>query len=64
VYVKLSGFYAYVKGSWRWPQRGLFVLADRLRSAFGAKRPLFASDFSPVLEHNTYRQGLDLVRAE
>lgn len=64
VYVKLSGFYAYVKDSWRWPQQGLFVVVDRLRSAFGAKRLLFASDFSPVLEHNTYRQTLELLRTE
>ena len=64
VYVKLSGFYAFVKDGWRWPQRELFGVVDRLRSVFGAKRLLFASDFSPVLEHNTYRQALELLRTE
>ncbi|MCX6991731.1 MAG: amidohydrolase family protein [Kiritimatiellaeota bacterium] len=64
VYVKLSGFYAYVKNGWHWPQRELFCVVDRLRKVFGAKRLLFASDFSPVLEHNTYRQALELLRTE
>lgn len=64
VYVKLSGFYAYTSDGWRWPQRELFVVVDQLRSAFGARRLLFASDFAPVLEYNTYRQALELLRTE
>ncbi len=64
VYVKLSGFYAFSKEGWRYPQADLFRVVDRLREAFGTKRLVFASDFSPVTEYNTYRQALELLRTE
>ena len=64
VYIKLSGFYAFVPQGWRYPQRALFPVVDRLRAVFGIQRLLFGSDFAPVLEHNSYRQALELLRSE
>jgi len=63
VYVKLSGYYAFVPEGWRFPQTQLFCVLDKLKETYGTKRLLFASDFSPVLGHNTYRQALELVRS-
>jgi L-fuconolactonase len=64
VYVKLSGFYAFVKDGWRYPQTELFCVIDKLKKIFGTKRLLFASDFSPVLEFNTFRQTMELLKTE
>ena len=63
VYVKLSGFYGFVAQGWRYPQAELFCVVDRLKAAFGVKRLLWGSDFSPVLEHNTFRQAIEVVRS-
>lgn len=62
--VKLSGFYAFVEEGWRWPQKPLFTVVDRLKSEFGADRLLFATDFPPVLEHNSIRQTMALLKSE
>ena len=62
--VKLSGFYAFVEDGWRWPQKPLFAAVDRLKSEFGAERLLFATDFPPVLEHNSIRQTIALLKLE
>ncbi|MDD3927170.1 MAG: amidohydrolase family protein [bacterium] len=64
VYVKLSGFYAFTEDGWRYPQRPLFQAVDLLRAAFGSQRLLFATDFPPVLEYNTFRQAIELLQAE
>ena len=64
VRVKLSASYAFAREGWRYPQRDLFPALDFLRRKFGARRLIFGSDFAPVLEHNTYRQALELVRSE
>ena len=64
VYVKLSGFYAFAEEGWRYPQRILFQVVDRLKAAFGVQRLIFASDFPPVLEYNTFRQAIELLRKE
>ncbi|MEN6357567.1 MAG: amidohydrolase family protein [Armatimonadota bacterium] len=63
-YVKLSGFYAFVVDGWRYPQSELFRAVDKLKDTFGVNKLVFASDFSPVLEYNTYRQALELLRVE
>jgi len=60
--VKLSGAYAFSAAGWLWPQSDLFPALDLLRRDFGAGRLLFASDFSPVLEYNTYQQALEFLR--
>jgi len=62
VYVKLSGFYAFSGNGWSWPQRDLFSVLRLLQKNFGAGRLMFASDFAPVLEFNTYKQALELLR--
>lgn len=64
VYIKLSGFYAFVENGWRYPQSDLFPVVAALKEAFGAKRLLFASDFPPVLEYNSYFQAVELLRKE
>ncbi|MFA6714868.1 MAG: amidohydrolase family protein [Victivallaceae bacterium] len=64
VYIKLSGFYAFSRQGWRYPQTDLFEVIDLLKRNFGAERLLFASDFSPVLEFNTYKQTLELLRSD
>lgn len=64
VYIKLSGFYAYVTDGWRYPQMDLFCVIDRLKEVFGSRKLLFASDFSPVLEYNTYRQTMEFLAGE
>ena len=62
--VKLSGFYAFVDDGWRWPQQSLFTVVDRLKAELGAERLLFATDFPPVLEHNSIRQTMALLKSE
>ncbi|MDD5727582.1 MAG: amidohydrolase family protein [Victivallales bacterium] len=64
VYIKLSGFYAFSHCGWRCPQSDLFEVIDLLKQNFGAERLLFASDFSPVLEFNTYKQTLELLHSD
>jgi predicted TIM-barrel fold metal-dependent hydrolase len=61
VHVKLSGFYAFAREGWRYPQTDLAPAMRRLRDTFGAGRLLWGSDFSPVLEHNTFRQALHVI---
>lgn len=62
IYVKLSGFYAFSEKGWSYPQRDLFSVLKILRENFGSDRLMFASDFSPVLEYNTYQQAMELLR--
>ncbi|MDD5697710.1 MAG: amidohydrolase family protein [Victivallaceae bacterium] len=62
VYVKLSGFYAFSEKGWSFPQSDLFPVLDLLKENFAAGRLMFASDFSPVLEFNTYKQTLEMLR--
>jgi predicted TIM-barrel fold metal-dependent hydrolase len=64
IYVKLSGFYAFIDEGWRYPQLTMFCAVDKLKEAFGIKRLLYASDFAPVLEYNTYQQALELLKSE
>lgn len=64
VYIKLSGFYAFSSGGWRCPQKDLFYVINLLKKNYGSERLMFASDFSPVLEFNTYRQTLEMLRLD
>jgi predicted TIM-barrel fold metal-dependent hydrolase len=64
VYVKLSGFYAFSENGWSWPQRDMFPVPRELLESFGEDRLLFASDFSPVLEYNTFRQTVETLRLD
>ena len=64
VYVKLSGFYAFVPQAWRYPQSSLFVAVKRLAEVFGVERLVFGSDCAPVLEHCSFQQALELLRVE
>jgi len=64
VYIKLSGFYAFSSEGWRCPQKDMFHVIDLLKNNYGSERLVFASDFSPVLEFNTYRQTLEMLRLD
>jgi predicted TIM-barrel fold metal-dependent hydrolase len=64
IYIKLSGFYAFVQDGWRYPQRAVFGVIDILKKRFGVKRLLWGSDFTPVLEFNTYRQSFEIINSE
>ena len=64
IHIKISGFYAFVKDGWRYPQRELFQTIDILKKNFGAKRLIWGSDFSPVLEFNTFRQSFEIINTE
>ncbi len=64
VYVKLSGFYGFVKDGWRYPQKSLFQAIDILKGNFGAEKLIWGSDFSPVLEFNTFRQSFEILHRE
>lgn len=64
VFVKLSGFYAFAKEGWRYPQMELAPAVDFLKKTFTVKRLVFGSDFAPVLEHNTMRQTVEFLRTE
>jgi len=61
VYIKLSAFYAFSPKSWDYPHADLFCVLKALKREFGGDRLLFASDFSPVLEFNTYRQTIEML---
>lgn len=64
VYIKLSGFYAFVKDGWRYPQKSLFPVLDILKENFGIERLIWGSDFPPVLEFNTFRQSFEIINGE
>lgn len=61
VFVKLSGFYAFSEKGWSFPQCDLFPTLKLLRKKFGSERLMFASDFSPILEFNTYCQAVKML---
>lgn len=64
VYIKLSGFYAFVKDRWRYPQKALFQVLDVLKENFGVERLIWGSDFPPVLEFNTFQQSFEILHRE
>ncbi len=60
VCVKLSGFYAITELSYDHPYELAWPLVEALIEAFGVGRLLFASDYTPCLNHQTYSQTLGL----
>ena len=56
VHVKLSGFYAASDPSYDYPHENAWPYVEALLEAFGPKRLVWGSDFSPSLDHLTFPQ--------
>lgn len=61
VHVKLSGFYALTEPSYDYPHQLAWPYAEVLIEAFGVERLLWASDYTPCLNHHTFAQTLGLL---
>ncbi|HPA17658.1 MAG TPA: amidohydrolase family protein [Verrucomicrobiae bacterium] len=59
--VKLSGFYAISDPPHGYPHPAAWPCVALLKEAFGAKRLLWGSDFSPCLGHVTFPQTVDVL---
>lgn len=57
-YVKLSGFYAVSDPSHAWPHTAVTPFVEVLVDTFGPHRCLWASDFSPALDHVSFVQTI------
>ena len=60
VRVKLSGFYALTAPSYDYPHELAWPYVEAAKEAFGAQRLLWASDYAPCLDHQTFPQTLGL----
>ncbi len=58
--VKLSGFYALTEPGYDYPHRAAWPYVEALLAAYGAGRLLWASDFTPCLDHLTFPQTYGL----
>jgi len=56
VFVKFSGLYAMTDPNYAYPHEAAWPFVDVALQAFGEKRLLWASDFSPVLEYVSFDQ--------
>ena len=61
VHVKLSGFYAMTEPGHDYPHELAWPYVEALIEAFGVERLLFASDYAPCLNFQTYPQTLELL---
>ena len=59
--VKLSGFYALTEPWYDYPHELAWPYVEVLIEAFGVERLLWASDFSPHLNYQTFPQTLGLL---
>ncbi len=59
VMVKVSGLYAIGGKAAAWPYEAASPFVDLVLSRFGASRCLWASDFSPALEHVSFAQTVE-----
>ncbi|MCC6456564.1 MAG: amidohydrolase family protein [Caldilineaceae bacterium] len=62
-YVKFSGFYALASPDYAFPHRAAFPYAQAVTEAFGTRRILWASDFSPALESVSFSQTVAVLQA-
>jgi L-fuconolactonase len=62
-YVKFSGFYALAQPSHAYPHEQAWPYAQVITEAFGTARILWASDFSPALEHVSFPQTIATLAA-
>ena len=61
VHVKLSGFYALAAPTHAYPHRDSWIYVEQVAQAFGVNRLVWASDFSPALEHVSFVQTVDVL---
>ena len=61
VYVKFSGFYALAQPSYAFPHSAAWPYAKAIYTTFGAEHILWASDFSPALEHVSFPQTVAVL---
>ena len=59
--VKLSGFYALSDPGWAYPHRAAWPYVDVVLDAFGDRRLLWASDFSPHLDLVSFPQTFGVL---
>ena len=62
LFVKVSGFYAAADTPWDFRDPRALGYFSRLVKGLGPDRLLWGSDWSPVGNHLTYRQSLEIVR--
>jgi L-fuconolactonase len=62
-YVKFSGFYALAMPDYAFPHRASFPYAQAVSEAYGSRRILWASDFSPALESVSFAQTVAVLEA-
>jgi predicted TIM-barrel fold metal-dependent hydrolase len=60
-YVKYSGFYALAHPTYEYPHAPAWPYAEVIKESFGASRILWASDFSPALEHVSFGQTVAVL---
>lgn len=63
VYVKFSGFYALAQPRYAYPHSAAWPYAEAIYTAFGTSRIVWASDFSPALEHVSFPQTIAVLEA-
>lgn len=61
--VKLSGFYAISEPGYAYPHRAAWPYVEALIAAFGPKRLLWGSDFTPGLDSVSFAQTIGLFAA-
>jgi predicted TIM-barrel fold metal-dependent hydrolase len=61
VHVKFSGFYALAEPSHAYPHAASWPYVQAITTTFGTARLLWASDFSPALEHVSFPQTVDVL---
>lgn len=61
VCVKLSGFYALTEPAYDYPHELAWPYVQVLAETFGVDRLLWASDYTPCLNHQTFAQTLGLL---
>jgi predicted TIM-barrel fold metal-dependent hydrolase len=62
-YVKFSGFYGLTQPSYAYPHSAAWPYARVVCDSFGTARILWASDFSPALEHVSFPQTVEVLAA-
>ena len=61
VFVKLSGFYALSDPGYAYPHEAAWPYVATLVAAFGARRLLWGSDYSPSLEWLSFAQTIGVL---
>lgn len=63
VHVKFSGFYALAQPRYAYPHAAAMPYAEAISATYGTARIIWASDFSPALEHVSFPQTIAVLEA-